>query len=142
MNRVAILFLAAAFMASADWPQWRGPYRNGLVIGSVPLLNAFPEDGLRQLWKSEPIPSNDDGAHGSVIVAGKRVYMGIVWHNDKPSEKRELNDLVLRKLGYRNLDSSPELVKKMEEARMNLSPRLRGEKLKEWIDKWMEENLI
>ena len=141
MNRVAILFLAAAFTASVDWPQWRGPYRNGLVIGSVPLLNAFPEDGPRQLWKSEPIPSNDDGGHGSVIVAGNRVYMGIVWHNDKPSEKRELNDLVLRKLGYRNLDSSPELVKKMEEARMNLSPRLRGEKLKEWIDKWMEENL-
>ncbi|SVC77704.1 uncharacterized protein METZ01_LOCUS330558, partial [marine metagenome] len=141
MSRVIILFLAATFTLLADWPQWRGPNRNGLVMGSAPLLNAFPKDGPRQLWKSEPIPSNDDGGHGSVIVAGNRVYMGIVWHSDLPSEKRELNDLVLRRLGHRNLDSSPELVEKMEKARMGLSPRLRGEKLKEWTDKWMEENL-
>jgi outer membrane protein assembly factor BamB len=141
MNRIVILLLAATSTLLADWPQWRGPNRNGLVVGSVPLLNIFPKDGPQQLWKSEPIPSNDDGGHGSVVVAGNRVYMGIVWHSDLPSKKRELNDLVLRKLGHRNLDSSPELVKKMEEARMNLSPRLRGEKLQEWIDEWMEENL-
>ncbi len=141
MSRVIILFLAATFTLLADWPQWRGPSRNGLVTGSAPLLTAFPKDGPRQLWKSEPIPSNDDGGHGSVVVAGNRVYMGIVWHSDLPSEKRELNDLVLRRLGHRNLDSSPELVEKMEKARMGLSPRLRGEKLSQWIDKWVEENL-
>ncbi|MEC8928274.1 MAG: PQQ-binding-like beta-propeller repeat protein [Verrucomicrobiota bacterium] len=141
MNRVVILLLAATFVVSADWPQWRGPNRNGLVVGSEPLLNVFQEDGPQQLWKSEPIPSNDSGGHGSVVVAGNRVYMGIVWHSDLPSEKRELNELVLRKLGYRNLDSSPDLVSKMEKARLSLSPRLRGEKLEEWIDKWVEENL-
>ena len=141
MNLILILLLGTACTVFGDWPQWRGPNRNGLVMGSAPLLNAFPKGGPRQLWKSEPIPSNDDGGHGSVVVAGNRVYMGIVWHSDLPSEKRELNELVLRKLGYRNLDSSPELVEKMEKARMDLSPRLRGEKLKEWTDKWMEENL-
>ena len=141
MNLILILLLGTACTVFGDWPQWRGPSRNGLVTDGVPLLNAFPEDGPKQLWKSDPIPSNDDGGHGSVVVVGNRVYMGIVWHSDLPSEKRELNDLVLRRLGYRNLDSSPELVEKMEKARMNISPRLRGEKLKEWSDKWMEENL-
>jgi len=141
MNLILILLLGAACTVFGDWPQWRGPSRNGLVADGVPLLNAFPEDGPKQLWKSDPIPSNDDGGHGSVVVVGNRVYMGIVWHSDLPSEKRELNDLVLRRLGYRNLDSSPELVEKMEKARMDISPRLRGEKLKEWSDKWMEENL-
>jgi len=141
MNLILILLLGTACTVFGDWPQWRGPSRNGLVTDGVPLLAAFPEDGPKQLWKSDPIPSNDDGGHGSVVVVGNRVYMGIVWHSDLPSEKRELNDLVLRRLGYRNLDSSPELVEKMEKARMNISPRLRGEKLKEWSDKWMEENL-
>ena len=141
MNLILILLLGTACTVFGDWPQWRGPSRNGLVTDGVPLLNAFPEDGPKQLWKSDPIPSNDDGGHGSVVVVGNRVYMGIVWHSDLPSEKRELNDLVLRRLGYRNLDSSPELVEKMEKARMDISPRLRGEKLKEWSDKWMEENL-
>ncbi|MCH2379744.1 MAG: hypothetical protein MK236_10030, partial [Pedosphaera sp.] len=142
MRWVGYISLAFTVTTSAvDWPQWRGPSGNGLVADSVPLLSAFPKDGLERLWTSEHIPSNDDGGHGTMVVVGNRVYMGIVWHSDMPSEKRELNELVLRKLGYRNLDSSPMLVKKMEKARMGLSPRLRGEKLSQWIDKWVEENL-
>ena len=137
-------YISLAFTVTTlavDWPQWRGPSGNGLVADSVPLLSAFPKDGLERLWTSEQIPSNDDGGHGTMVVVGNRVYMGIVWHSDMPSEKRELNELVLRKLGYRNLDSSPMLVQKMEKARMGLSPRLRGEKLSQWIDNWVEENL-
>jgi len=67
--------------------------------------------------------------------------MGIVWHEDIPSKKREINDLVVRRLGFRNLSSDEGLANKMEEARLSLNPRLRGSKLDEWADIWLKDNL-
>jgi len=57
--------------AGNDWPQWRGPNRNGILNDSQPLANNWPEKGLAKLWDSEPIPSDEDGGHGSV-VSGRR----------------------------------------------------------------------
>ena len=126
-------------LTAADWNQWRGADRNGVVRDNVALLNELPADGPQQLWQSEAIPSNDDGGHGSLVISNNRIYMGIVWHFDIPSEKREINELIVRKLGYRNLDT--ELAEKMEKARMELNPRFRGSKLDDWIDVWLKDNL-
>ena len=126
-------------LTAADWNQWRGADRNGVVRDNVALLDELPADGPQQLWQSEAIPSNDDGGHGSLVVSNNRIYMGIVWHFDIPSEKREINELIVRKLGYRNLDT--ELAEKMEKARMELNPRFRGSKLDDWIDVWLKDNL-
>lgn len=142
MKRILFLTLFVAFTVVADWPQWRGPNRNGVVADGVPLLDAFPKEGLKQLWVSEFIPSNDDGGHGSVVVAGQRVYLALVWHTDVPTKTRAIDDLVLRKLGNRGVTIlGDKLVAKMEKARMGLSSRLRGAKLTEWVDKWVAENL-
>ncbi len=126
-------------LTAADWNQWRGADRNGVVRDNVALLDELPADGPQQLWQSEAIPSNDDGGHGSLVISNNRIYMGIVWHFDIPSEKREINELIVRKLGYRNLDT--ELAEKMEKARMELNPRFRGSKLDDWIDVWLKDNL-
>ena len=142
MKRIVVFTFALAFSTLAEWPQWRGPDRNGVVRDGVRLLDTFPKEGLERLWVSEFIPSNDDGGHGSVVVVGGRVYLALVWHTDVPTKTRAIDDLVLRKLGNRGVTIlGDKLVAKLEKERMGLSPRLRGAKLTEWIDKWVAENL-
>ena len=76
-----------------------------------------------------------------MVVADGKTYISLVWHDDEPSEEREINALILRKLGYRNLSLPESVISKMEKARESLSPRLRGRKLTEWSEKWVAENL-
>ena len=134
-------FLFAAFVTAEDWSQWRGSQRNGVVSDGIPLLDAWPDGGPKLLWRSETIPSGDDGGHGSVVVADNKTYISLVWHDDEPSENREINALILRKLGYRNLSLPEPIITKMEKAREFLNPRLRGRKLTEWSENWIAENL-
>src|SRR5262249_8790211 len=37
--------------ASAGWPQWRGPHRDG-VIHAPDLLTEWPDNGPAQLWQA------------------------------------------------------------------------------------------
>ena len=67
--RSLFLLLVAVNLHAADWPQWRGPLRNGVVPDSPKLLVALPEEGLKELWESEQIPSNDEGGLSSPVVA-------------------------------------------------------------------------
>lgn len=129
--------------AAADWPQWRGPLRNGALPDSPPLATSWESDGPRKLWESESIPSDDDGGHGSAVVSGGRVFLSVVWHRDEPSETRTITELLLRtKLGYQNPASlGKELVDKIEAIRENLSPSLRGAKLDAFIETFVAENL-
>jgi outer membrane protein assembly factor BamB len=139
-----ILFLLAILVMNApaaDWPQWRGPMRNGVVPDSPKLLEALPEEGLKELWESEPIPSNDEGGLSSPVVAGGRVIVGLVWHRDLPSETRQIGELVLRQLGHQSVKPLGEaLVAKIEKTREELPPTLRGKKLEEFAQKFAEEN--
>ena len=52
-----------------------------------------------------------------------------------------MTSLVLRKLGARKVNLPERLVQLAETDRMNLSPRLRGSKLEEWIEQWLDRNL-
>ena len=135
-------FLLLPVDAGADWNQWRGPNRNGVGDDSMPLANAWPEEGPKALWKrkSEEIPSNHYGGHGSVSVAGGKVYASLIWHRDVPTETRSIDRRVLSKLGHRGGNLSPELKEKFEEARLNRNLRLRGDAFEEWAKNWVEEN--
>src|SRR5882762_1485266 len=118
-----ILLLAPLALHAADWPQWRGPLRNGVLADSPKLLDAWPKGELEQLWDSEQIPSNDDGGLSSVVVAGDRALLSVVWTREIPSETRQINELVVRQIGHQSLGAlGPEIVKKMEDARLALSP--------------------
>src|SRR4051812_12730449 len=118
-----LLLFAMAAQAAGDWPQWRGPMRNGTLPEGPRLAETVPADGFPSLWESETIPSNDEGGLSSPVVAGGKVYLSVVWHADVPSETRQIGEMVLRQLGYQSVKPLGEaLVAKMEETRLNLSP--------------------
>jgi len=140
---VLSLSLAPQLFAASDWPQWRGPERNGVLSGGPSLAETWGSDGPAKLWESEPIPSDDDGGHGSVVVADGRAYLSVVWHRDEPSETRTITDLILRvRLNHQNPAAlGKELVDKIESTRESLPPTLRGAKLDEFTEKFIDENL-
>jgi outer membrane protein assembly factor BamB len=148
MSRTSLLLalLAPCSLAladTADWPQWRGPLRNGTLPNSQSLATHWPPEGPARLWESDPIPSDEDGGHGSAVVAEGRVFLSVVWHRDEPSETRTITDLILRtRLNHQNPSSlGKELVEKIESTRESLSSTLRGKKLDEFSERFIEENL-
>jgi outer membrane protein assembly factor BamB len=129
--------------AMSDWPQWRGPERNGVLPGSPPLATSWGPNGPAKLWESEPIPSDDEGGHGSVVTANGRVYLSVVWHRDEPSETRTITDLILRtRLDHQNPSGlGKELIEKIEATRESLPPTLRGAKLDAFAEEFIAANL-
>ncbi|MCC6882129.1 MAG: hypothetical protein IT576_08260, partial [Verrucomicrobiales bacterium] len=127
------LILVSPFSEAADWPQWRGPLRNGIVPDASGLPAELTETSSPvKLWESEEIPSDFYGGHGSVALVDGKVYLSVVWHRDDPCDTRRIDGDVLSTLGHRGHDFSPVLVAKMEADRLALSPRLRGKALDDW----------
>jgi outer membrane protein assembly factor BamB len=75
--RTKRLFLVVAvslpLTAAADWPEWRGPGRNGLVERGPALVGSVA--GPSPTWLSEPIPGGERGGRGSPVVHAGRVYV-------------------------------------------------------------------
>lgn len=71
MTTALVLFLLLTpFSAlSADWPQWRGPNRDG-VWKETGILRTFPADGLKIRWRVPVGPG-----WSSPVVAQGRVYL-------------------------------------------------------------------
>lgn len=68
--RIAALALALApALAAADWPQWRGPGRDG-VWSETGIIDAFAGSDLQPVW-SAPVGPGYSGP----TVAGDRVYL-------------------------------------------------------------------
>lgn len=134
----AFVCLLASGALAGEWNQWRGPERNGVSHDTTPIAESFPEAGLKKVWESGFIPSNEYGGHSSPVVSGERVFLSVVWHERVPSETREIDTEVMQQLNYRGV--SPELAKKLEETRLNL-PKLRGQKFDEWVTQWRKDNL-
>ena len=131
-----------ALFGGADWPQWRGPLRNGTQPDSPPLLDAIPAAGLKELWASEPIPANDEGGLSSPIAAGGKVFVALAWHRDVPTETRQIGERVLGQLGHQNVSGLPkEVVAQIEQTRQSIPAGLRGKKLDEFIGQWIDERL-
>ena len=96
------LYLLAAttlYLTSAhadEWPQWRGPQRNGTADGSPPLLASFSQEGLRKVWSSEKIPCGENGGWGSVSIVSGRAY--VYTNQNKPVGPFVLNEKALASL--------------------------------------------
>ena len=78
MNRIAIsatlLVLGAVIVrgqsASVDWPQWRGPDRNG-ISKETGLLAQWPRSGPTVTWSAAMLGAG----YGSMAVQGDRVWV-------------------------------------------------------------------
>src|SRR4030095_10126798 len=55
---------------TSDWPQWRGPERNG-ISREKGLLKEWPKEGPRLLWQVNNI---GDG-YSTPSVVGSRIYL-------------------------------------------------------------------
>ncbi len=67
---VLIIALPASMIATAaDWPQWRGPDRNG-KSAETSLLQEWPDGGPPLAWKAEGLGAG----YSSLSVAGGRIY--------------------------------------------------------------------
>src|SRR6184192_2395976 len=66
----SVLMLAAVRARADDWPQWRGPNRDG-HSQETGLLKEWPKDGPRLLWQVK------DAGYGYATpsVVGDRLYL-------------------------------------------------------------------
>jgi outer membrane protein assembly factor BamB len=67
---VALVLTGSLIVAAADWPQWRGPNRDG-VSKETGLLQKWPEAGPKLLWQSKDLGQG----YGSPSVVGDRLYL-------------------------------------------------------------------
>ena len=66
----AYIFLLSLCAYPADWPQWRGPGRNGVSL-ETGLLKEWPMQGPRLAWQAKDI---GDG-YSTPSVVGNRIYV-------------------------------------------------------------------
>jgi outer membrane protein assembly factor BamB len=77
LRKVVLTFGAAAVALSfqpagaapGDWPQWRGPNRNG-ISPETGLLKDWPQGGPRLVWKATGIGNG----YSTVSAVGQRLY--------------------------------------------------------------------
>ncbi len=75
VSAIILLSLAAEIAAQAggNWPQWRGPNRDGIST-ETGLLKQWPADGPALVWKA----SGAGTGYSSLAVTGGRIYtMGL-----------------------------------------------------------------
>lgn len=78
---LCLIFASSA--VAADWPQWRGPNRDGTAPTSPPLIGALPAEGLKPAWVSESLTGGFAGGWGSPIVADGKVYLFVHFKTQK-----------------------------------------------------------
>ena len=64
-----VLLLLTASVHAADWPQWRGPARDG-ISQETGLLASWPQGGPRALWTANGLGEG----YSAVSVAGGRAF--------------------------------------------------------------------
>ncbi|NBO92548.1 MAG: polyvinylalcohol dehydrogenase [Planctomycetia bacterium] len=72
MRTILLLCLLALPIYAADWPQWRGPARDG-ISAETGLLKKWPEGGPKLLWKTNKA---GNGLSSAAVVGGIVYTMG------------------------------------------------------------------
>jgi outer membrane protein assembly factor BamB len=67
------LSAAAPIKPAADWPGWRGPYRNGTAASARKWATTWPAEGPKKLWTVKL----GDGYSSPVIAGGKVFIAGL-----------------------------------------------------------------
>src|SRR4051794_8441254 len=65
-----LLCSASPTLLAHDWPQWRGPERNG-ISSETGLLKEWPKAGPNLLWQI----NNAGTGYSTPAIVGDRVYL-------------------------------------------------------------------
>lgn len=140
---VVFLSLATASLSiAADWPQWRGPEANGVVVGGAKLVDSLPAEGPPKLWQSERLPGGTGGGWSGVSVVGGRAYVYLNWKGTEPVATRKLTGRGLQGLGWRQ-DVPPELLATVEKARLSEERAAikNSREVRKWAGEWTKANV-
>ena len=88
--RFAALLLSALPLLAADWPQWRGPGRDG-ISPETGLLKSWPAAGPKLVWKATGLGegySSFSGAAGRLYTQGQRAGVQYVMAFDVATGKK------------------------------------------------------
>src|SRR2546425_12448050 len=69
-SRLFLVGMGCLFLTAADWPQWRGPQRNG-ISPETGLLKEWPKEGPKLRWEVKEI----DSGYSTPAVVGERLYL-------------------------------------------------------------------
>jgi len=72
MARIAAVLLISLTAAAGDWPQWRGPNRDG-ISSETGLLTSWPAGGPRVVWKTTGL---GEGYSSFSVVQGRLYTQG------------------------------------------------------------------
>src|SRR5437764_1069336 len=64
---IPLVFLPVG--SAADWPQFRGPHRDG-ISSETGLLKSWTRDGPPLVWQAKGL----GGGYSSVSIAGDKIY--------------------------------------------------------------------
>src|SRR5262245_54052751 len=81
---IASACVSCATLRADDWPQFRGPERDS-VWRETAILDAFPPEGLKILWRAEV-----GWGYASPIVAQGRVFLTDAQLTPPKAEERVL----------------------------------------------------
>lgn len=70
LTLASLLLVSPSLTTAADWPQWRGPSRNG-VSTETGLLKAWPKEGPKLLWQV----THAGSGYAAPAVVGDRIYL-------------------------------------------------------------------
>lgn len=73
-RRIASFLCLCTLASAADWPQWRGPNRDG-ISAETGLLDTWPKGGPPLLWKAQGLGegySSAAVANGRLFIQGQR----------------------------------------------------------------------
>ncbi len=138
------LMTGAWGIRAADWNEWRGPLRNGVVEKSPPLLEAWPEKGPKKLWESEEkIGGAARGGYGSVVFADGRVFVFETPRHVEPLKTRTLDDRNLTALGWQAKMPPKDLSDAIEKARLSEErTQLKDRKaIQAWAKQWTTDKM-
>jgi len=65
-----VALCSVTFMHAEDWPQWRGPHRDG-KSAEKDLMKEWPKEGPKQIWHVSDLGSG----YSTPSVAGERLYL-------------------------------------------------------------------
>jgi outer membrane protein assembly factor BamB len=96
MVGVALVVFGCLSLQAGDWPQFRGPNRDGKAAAGPGLLKSWPAAGPRQLWAYTQLGTG----YASVAVAHGRVYTTGLEGGDGMLYAFDLQGKLLWKVAY------------------------------------------